>query len=224
VLDSFAKARTQFERWNELKVEFYANGSNREEFEWLTTELRNGLRSIEWDLEDLEETIGIVESNPKKFKLDENEIAQRRLFIKKTKEEVVSLQEKLADFKGSNKEKRTMSTIISNPALNFGNSLSSGAKYTRLQNETESPNRNLANESVINVEDKKDELANGSPDIGKNKINENVNKLRTISDRINREIDEQAVMLDGVGHEVQIQDSKLDTTLRKVCKVLPLPA
>ncbi|RWS14478.1 syntaxin-6-like isoform X2, partial [Dinothrombium tinctorium] len=117
-----------------------------------------------------------------------------------------------------------MSTIISNPALNFGNSLSSGAKYTRLQNETESPNRNLANESVINVEDKKDELANGSPDIGKNKINENVNKLRTISDRINREIDEQAVMLDGVGHEVQIQDSKLDTTLRKVCKVLPLPA
>lgn len=32
----------------------------KEELDWTTNELRNSLRSIEWDLEDLEETINIL--------------------------------------------------------------------------------------------------------------------------------------------------------------------
>ena len=31
-----------------------------EEYNWTTNELRNSLRSIEWDLEDLEETVDIL--------------------------------------------------------------------------------------------------------------------------------------------------------------------
>jgi hypothetical protein len=34
--------------------------NTREELEWTNTELRNALRSIEWDLEDLEDTIYIL--------------------------------------------------------------------------------------------------------------------------------------------------------------------
>lgn len=62
--------------------------SAKEEFEWTSTELRNSLRSIEWDLEDLEETIGIVEKNPRKFRIDSGELSSRRSFIFQTKEEV----------------------------------------------------------------------------------------------------------------------------------------
>ncbi|XP_025224773.1 syntaxin-10 isoform X3 [Theropithecus gelada] len=57
-------ARGLYQRWCELLQESAAVG--REELDWTTNELRNGLRSIEWDLEDLEETIGIVEANPGK--------------------------------------------------------------------------------------------------------------------------------------------------------------
>uniref|UniRef100_A0A8C6AYU8 Syntaxin 10 n=1 Tax=Monodon monoceros TaxID=40151 RepID=A0A8C6AYU8_MONMO len=57
-------ARGLYQRWCELLHEGAAVG--REELDWTTNELRNGLRSIEWDLEDLEETIGIVEANPGK--------------------------------------------------------------------------------------------------------------------------------------------------------------
>ncbi|XP_022382660.1 syntaxin-10 isoform X2 [Enhydra lutris kenyoni] len=57
-------ARGLYQRWCELLQEDAAVG--REELDWTTNELRNGLRSIEWDLEDLEETIGIVEANPGK--------------------------------------------------------------------------------------------------------------------------------------------------------------
>nr|XP_005900608.1 PREDICTED: syntaxin-10 isoform X2 [Bos mutus] len=57
-------ARGLYQRWCELLQESAVVG--REELDWTTNELRNGLRSIEWDLEDLEETIGIVEANPGK--------------------------------------------------------------------------------------------------------------------------------------------------------------
>lgn len=51
-------ARGLYQRWCELLQEDAAVG--REELDWTTNELRNGLRSIEWDLEDLEETIDIL--------------------------------------------------------------------------------------------------------------------------------------------------------------------
>lgn len=50
-------ARGLYQRWGELLQEGAAVG--REELDWTTNELRNSLRSIEWDLEDLEETIDI---------------------------------------------------------------------------------------------------------------------------------------------------------------------
>lgn len=52
------------DRWSELVSN--PKSVSKEELEWTTSELRNSLRSIEWDLEDLEETVGIVEKKSKK--------------------------------------------------------------------------------------------------------------------------------------------------------------
>lgn len=51
-------AQSLHRRWVELQPE--VGGASREEADWTTNELRNGLRSIEWDLEDLDETISIL--------------------------------------------------------------------------------------------------------------------------------------------------------------------
>jgi len=51
-------ANALYHRWQELVSE---NARvNKEDFNWTTNELRNCLRSIEWDLEDLEETVYIL--------------------------------------------------------------------------------------------------------------------------------------------------------------------
>ena len=47
-----------YTRWCELLED--ASNVSKEEYDWTTNELRNSLRSIEWDLEDLEETINIL--------------------------------------------------------------------------------------------------------------------------------------------------------------------
>ena len=51
-------ARGLYQRWCELLDD--PSNCSKEEYDWTTNELRNSLRSIEWDLEDLEETINIL--------------------------------------------------------------------------------------------------------------------------------------------------------------------
>lgn len=46
------------QRWSELLQD--PSSASKEEVDWTTNELRNSLRSIEWDLEDLDETINIL--------------------------------------------------------------------------------------------------------------------------------------------------------------------
>lgn len=52
------KTRGLYLRWIELQDESVC--ITKEEIEWTNTELKNSLRSIEWDLEDLEDTIDIL--------------------------------------------------------------------------------------------------------------------------------------------------------------------
>lgn len=52
-------AQSLHHRWSELLQE--GGGASKEEVDWTTNELRNSLRSIEWDLEDLDETISILQ-------------------------------------------------------------------------------------------------------------------------------------------------------------------
>lgn len=52
------KTRGLYRRWLELQDD--TDVLSKDEIEWTTTELRNSLRSIEWDLEDLDDTIDIL--------------------------------------------------------------------------------------------------------------------------------------------------------------------
>jgi syntaxin 6 len=56
------KTRGLYRRWLELQEDTAntANTVSKDEVEWTTTELRNALRSIEWDVEDVEDTIDIL--------------------------------------------------------------------------------------------------------------------------------------------------------------------
>lgn len=52
---------TLYDRWQELLKT--TNTSQNDEFKWTTNQLRTGIKSIEWDLQDLEETIVIQHNN-----------------------------------------------------------------------------------------------------------------------------------------------------------------
>ena len=80
---SMNNVKELYEKWNSLLNNPAMVG--REEYNLTTSELKNSIRSIEWDLEGLEETIQIVEGNQRKFNLNPIEIGNRKEFVKQTK-------------------------------------------------------------------------------------------------------------------------------------------
>uniref|UniRef100_A0A3B4G5L4 Syntaxin-6-like n=1 Tax=Pundamilia nyererei TaxID=303518 RepID=A0A3B4G5L4_9CICH len=188
-------AQSLHHRWSELMVE--GGGASKEEIDWTTNELRNSLRSIEWDLEDLDETINIlqilriVESNPKKFNLDAAELSKRKAFI------------------------NSMRVAVKVTLLTTGDQwLRQKDPYSRLDHQLQNANSQIIEEQqvqqqlIAEQQDEQLELVSGS-----------IGVLKNMSERIGMELDEQAVMLDDFGHEMDNTQSKLDNVMKKLAKV-----
>ncbi|XP_011142342.1 syntaxin-6 isoform X1 [Harpegnathos saltator] len=231
VCKALNKNRGLYGRWNELQDVAIASPNtpvsggisaaaaaaapiSRDELDWTTTELRKALRSIEWDLDDLEDTICIVEKNPTKFKIDNKELTVQRSFIEQAREEVKIMKDKLNLSRGRDRDSTARQPLLDNsPArmpTNHGTT-----KYSKLENEIDSPNRQFLSDTMqqqntmIRQQDEQLDM-----------IGETVGTLKTVSRQINTELDEQAVMLDEFGNELEATDSKLDATMKKMAKVL----
>uniref|UniRef100_A0A803J2D9 Syntaxin 6 n=1 Tax=Xenopus tropicalis TaxID=8364 RepID=A0A803J2D9_XENTR len=183
-------AQGLFQRWTDLLQD--PSISTREELDWTTNELRNNLRSIEWDLEDLDETISIVESNPRKFSLDPAELRQRKAFISETRQCVKALL---------------------GEGTKHGWNLET-EKYKALDQELENANSQFLDgqvgqqQLIMEQQDEQLELVSGS-----------IGVLKNMSQRIGSELDEQAVMLDDFSHELDTAQSRMDNVLKKLAKV-----
>jgi len=78
-------------KWEELR----ATKHGGDEFEWTTSELLSGLRSIEWDLQDLEDTVSIVKGNRLKFQLDDADVQAREDFIEMTRQQITAMRDQV---------------------------------------------------------------------------------------------------------------------------------
>eukprot|EP00397_Hematodinium_sp_SG-2012_P030110 GEMP01031868.1.p1 GENE.GEMP01031868.1~~GEMP01031868.1.p1 ORF type:complete len:220 (+),score=50.10 GEMP01031868.1:281-940(+) len=70
--------------------EYKSGGGAKPNLAW---DISTELKQLDCDLQDLAATIGIVEKNPKKFRVTQEEIQKRRDFITQSKQQVGSLQE-----------------------------------------------------------------------------------------------------------------------------------
>ncbi|XP_055603703.1 syntaxin-10 [Uranotaenia lowii] len=286
VFKALNKTRGLYLRWRELNDAL--SGGTTAEADWTTTELKNSLRSIEWDLEDLEDTISIVEKNPSKFKIDNKELSSRRHFIDATRDEVKSMKDRMSINRNRDRDitarqplldncdngsPQNLATknLINNNCLNAGangiilhsggviscnlnnnnlNNLAgtgknlissagaamaasrhSGAKYSKLENNLDdSPTHYAPSSSSVMLDGGstrfvEDNLATqhrimASQDEQLDVISDSIGTLKTVSRQIGIELEEQSVMLDELGNELEQTDSKLDSTMKKMAKVL----
>lgn len=184
------------------------------------------MRSIEWDLEDLEDTIAIVEKNPNRFRIDSKELQNRRQFIDCTRNEVKLMKEKMSiqriadrditarqPLLENNTPKKTVASqnnnnsnqinsIHTNPIGNVINSAMaarhSGTKYSKLENQIDSPShfdaaRQSPTHNFLNDTVSIQQRMLQSQDEQIDTINDAVGNLKTVSRQIGIEIDEHAM-------------------------------
>ncbi|KAE8294728.1 Syntaxin-6 [Larimichthys crocea] len=205
-------AQSLHHRWSELLQE--GGGASKEEMDWTTNELRNSLRSIEWDLEDLDETISIVESNPKKFNLDAAELSKRKAFITSTRQTVKEMKEQMSSPAAASVDRKNKQALLGERGAQ-GPIWQPGAdKYNRLDHQLQNANSQFIEEQqvqqqlIAEQQDEQLELVSGT-----------IGVLKNMSERIGMELDEQAVMLDDFGHEMDNTQSRLDNVMKKLAKV-----
>ncbi|XP_054897580.1 syntaxin-10 [Poeciliopsis prolifica] len=198
VQKALSRARGLFDRWEELLQE--GTQVSRDELDWSANELRNCLRAIDWDLEDLSETISIVESNPGKFRLGDNELQERRDFVERTRKSVQEMKDELsspsavAQAEKKNRQEQDRSTGLE------AHLVSANSRYIQEQQEQQ--------QLIIQEQDEQLELVSGS-----------IRVLKDMSGRIGDELDEQAVMLEDFGDEMDQTSSRMDSVLKKLEKV-----
>ncbi|KFP74808.1 Syntaxin-6, partial [Acanthisitta chloris] len=205
-------AQGLFQRWTELLQD--PSIATREEIDWTTNELRNNLRSIEWDLEDLDETINILSvALWRKFNLDATELGIRKAFITSTRQVVRDMKDQM-----SNSSVQALAERKNRQALlgdSGSQSWSSGPdKYSRLDRDLQLANSHFIEEQqaqqqlIVEQQDEQLELVSGS-----------IGVLKNMSQRIGGELEEQAVMLDDFSHELDSTHSRLDNVMKKLAKV-----
>ncbi|KAJ8383743.1 hypothetical protein AAFF_G00215850 [Aldrovandia affinis] len=204
VQKALSRARGLMERWEELLQE--GTPVSRDELDWSTNELRNCLRAIDWDLEDLHETISIVESNPGKFHLGENELQERREFVERTRESVQEMKDQLsspaavAQREKKNREALLGATGVDRHAGLEPHLVSANSRYIQEQQEQQ--------QLIVQDQDEQLELVSGS-----------IRVLKDMSGRIGDELDDQTVMLGEFSEEMDQTGSRMDSVLKKMEKV-----
>eukprot|EP00058_Branchiostoma_floridae_P007050 XP_002592538.1 hypothetical protein BRAFLDRAFT_113843 [Branchiostoma floridae] len=170
-----------YQRWCELLEDPVS--VSKEEYDWTSNELRNSLRSIEWDLEDLDETINILcRSNPRKFKIDQQELADRRAFISRTRQSVKEMKDHMASPSAKARiEGRNRQHLFNGPSKRQD-------RYTKLDSEMDNTNQKFIADTrqqqqlIVESQDDQLEMVSGS-----------VGVLKNMSHQIGNELDEQAV-------------------------------
>ncbi|KAG7491440.1 hypothetical protein MATL_G00003730 [Megalops atlanticus] len=204
VQKALSRARGLMERWEELLQE--GTPVSRDELDWSTNELRNCLRAIDWDLEDLHETISIVEANPGKFRLGENELQERRDFVERTRQSVQEMKEQLSSPTAvAQREKKSRQALLGATGQDRHAGLephlvSANSRYIQEQQEQQ--------QLIMQDQDEQLELVSGS-----------IRVLKDMSSRIGDELDEQSVMLGEFSEEMDQTGSRMDSVLKKMEKV-----
>ncbi|XP_049864471.1 syntaxin-6 isoform X2 [Schistocerca gregaria] len=155
----------------------------------------------------------IVEKNPGKFKIDNKELSSRRNFIDQTRDEVKTMKDKMNISRGRDRDRTARQPLLENSPVRVP-STHGTTKYSKLENELDSPNRQFLDDTL-----QQQNHMLRSQDEQLDIISDSVGTLKTVSRQIGNELDEQAVMLDEFGNEMENTDSKLDSTMKRVAKV-----
>ncbi|KAG8512717.1 Syntaxin-10, partial [Galemys pyrenaicus] len=226
-------ARGLYQRWCELLQEGPAVG--REELDWTTNELRNSLRSIEWDLEDLEETIDILgkrvqgalkggmgefvalargcgshhmEANPGKFKLPSGDLQERKVFVERMREAVQEMRDHMvspAAMAFMERSNRQM-LVGKSVAQKSSSDLLDASMVSATSRYIEE--QQITQQLIMDQQDQQLEMVSGS-----------IQVLKHMSNRVGEELDEQGIMLDAFAQEMDHTQSRMDGVLRKMAKV-----
>eukprot|EP00040_Diaphanoeca_grandis_P012464 m.63155 g.63155 ORF g.63155 m.63155 type:complete len:246 (-) comp23247_c0_seq1:129-866(-) len=206
VVSTLKQQRELYSRWQQL-LEKLGPSSDTDEFEWVTTEIKKCTKSITWDLEDLNETIAIVEESPARFSITHDEIDQRRQFVAKTTEEVKSMKAHVT----SQDVQKKLESSKRNALLQGG----SQSRYAKLEDQMRKDN-----DAFIGDQGQKQTMIIKEQDTQLDEVGATIGVLKNMGVAISDELDDQAILMDDFENEMENTTNRLNRTMKRLDKTL----
>lgn len=207
VRQSLSTAQSQYSQWTIL----LDSEVDIDKIQGAAAEVRNSIRSIEWDLEDLEQTIKIAEANPHKFRLDYAELESRKQFIRDTR----ALVKKITDHLNSDAVKSRLESLKRKSLLSSAREKKPRGRYSRLDEELE-----RSNQDYIDNQLHQQQMVMARQDEQLDRVGTSVITLKRMGETIGDELDEQQVMLEEFENEMERTDSRLKSLTSRVEKAI----
>eukprot|EP00026_Physarum_polycephalum_P011879 Phypoly_transcript_12127.p1 GENE.Phypoly_transcript_12127~~Phypoly_transcript_12127.p1 ORF type:complete len:270 (+),score=35.86 Phypoly_transcript_12127:86-895(+) len=196
-----------YDRWHELIKTPQTTMAHVDELKWTTNQLRTGINSIERDILDLEETIGIVENNRQKFRLDQAELDSRKKFISEIKYVLKKMKDELQSVTAKGK-------ITNNERGALMKNTSNG-KYAALDRVIQEDN-----EAFIRNQQQVQEQIIKEQDTELEQISQTVDTMKHMGDAIYVELNSQNKILEDLDSGVDSTHGRLLAVSRRVTNLL----
>ncbi|KAI3654044.1 hypothetical protein MP228_000763 [Amoeboaphelidium protococcarum] len=172
-------------------------------------EITSQLKTIEWDIQDLEETVRIVESNPAKFRLTTAEVTSRRSFVEQCKSTLDRMHKQIQQ----QQQQQSASTKQQQSNANFNNngSFKQGAGGA---------NTNNAVNSMIQNEGDQQQLFMQRQDEQLDSVLHTVVNIKNIANTMNTELDDQQILLDRLDEKVDSSGNRLRAAQKRLDQLL----
>ncbi|KAI9478183.1 MAG: t-SNARE [Benjaminiella poitrasii] len=195
VEDALVNATNLFESWK--RIQQTVSSPRNQELLWTADELNSSLEAIEQDIEDLEEALQAAQHNPSQFNLTAKDLNSRKSFLTQSRNTIQNMRNTMAN----PPSKKPYSP----------NDQSSSSYQTARQNDNSLFIESQQQQQMMIMQDQDQHL----DAIGGTLVN-----LKEIAGTMNREIDDQVLILDDLGNQVDRSEGKLKSAMRRVTTIL----
>lgn len=208
-----ASTRTMLDRHKKLVSLGQASGNP--EFDKLNAELKKAVKTIEWDLNDLEETVSIVENDRRKFRITDDELRSRKSFVAQTRSFAQEVQSTVLQAAGANRSKLTAAAVGSAAGAASGAEISMADHSDRFTRAADDDNSTFLRDET----QKQDQLMRDQ-DQDLEALSTDVQRLHGMGQSINDELQQQNRMVEDLDREVDSTMGRLKANMAKAARVL----
>ncbi|KAG2222219.1 hypothetical protein INT45_014116, partial [Circinella minor] len=196
VEDAVDNASVLFDSWK--RIQQTVSSPKNQELLWTADELTSCLEAIEQDLDDLDEAFAVSQANPGKFNLKVSELNSRRSFLTESRNKIQNIRNTMA-----------------NPPAKKGKGSDIGEGSSSYRS-----NREQDNDRYIEDEHQQQTIMMQEQDTHLDSMSGTLVNLKEIAGTMNQEFDDQAMILDDLGDQVDRSQGRLQRAMGRVKEIL----
>mmetsp|Transcript_10181 Transcript_10181/g.37862 ORF Transcript_10181/g.37862 Transcript_10181/m.37862 type:complete len:261 (-) Transcript_10181:655-1437(-) len=219
VNDSLSLCNAYYERFRQLTSG--SSSIDQDQVEWTRNELMDNIKSALWELQELEETVLIVERQPQKYSIPDYEIKNRRDFIENTKNSLNRMQNHLeshssssgASFGDARKQQQKSDReelLKQQHTADFQKD-----RYDILDDQMERDNQAFIDQQMLRQREVIDQQ-----DHHLDRVIDGTTRLKNLVLDIGDELDEHKIIIEDLQTDVERTQSNLGRVQRKLNKLL----